>query len=540
MHPPELLAHEPAPAPAPRGAPRPWWEGRPFVAAMVVLAMVPLLYPPFPPLVDLPGHMGRFAVAFELAASPTLQQWFGYHWTPIGNLGVDLIVNLLAPLFGIELATKLVVLLIPPLAVAGMLWVAREVNNRLPPTVAFALPLAFAHPFLFGFVNFALSMSFALLGFGLWLRLGRLGKIKLRAALAVPISIVVFFTHAFGWGTLGVLCFSAEAVRQHDRGKSWWRAALRAAWHASALALPLLAMVLWRTEAQGGHTLGWFAWQHKGEYLLRIFRDRWRWWDIASAGIVYGVPLAAIAHPKLTLSRYLAFSALVLALCFVLLPRVLFGSAYADMRIVPYFAAILILAVRFRFDTDPRLARAIAVAGVAFLLIRTATVTASLAIAANHQREQLAALNYVPDGARVAAMVWSPCRSWELRRSDHLPSMVIVRRHGFSNDQWPLVGASLLTVNYRPARLFAMDPSQIVRDEGCRNEGRPIAEAFRLLPAAAFDYLWLLDVPAVPTGLTTGWQPVFVAPGSILFRRIGAGGAEPRPATPQPVMGFAR
>jgi hypothetical protein len=57
-----------------------------------------------------------------------------------------------------------------------MLWVAREVHNRLPPTVAFALPLAFGHPFMFGFVNFALSMAFAFLAFGLWLRLGRLGK----------------------------------------------------------------------------------------------------------------------------------------------------------------------------------------------------------------------------------------------------------------------------------------------------------------------------------------------------------------------------
>ena len=38
---------------------RPWWETRWFVAAMVILAAVPLLYPPIPPLVDLLGHMGR-------------------------------------------------------------------------------------------------------------------------------------------------------------------------------------------------------------------------------------------------------------------------------------------------------------------------------------------------------------------------------------------------------------------------------------------------------------------------------------------------
>ena len=80
------------------------------------------------------------------------------------------------------------------------------------------MPFAYGHPFLFGFVNFALSMAFAFLAFGLWLRLGRLGRTRLRPALFVPISLIVFFTHTYGWGALGLLCFSAEAVRQHDRG----------------------------------------------------------------------------------------------------------------------------------------------------------------------------------------------------------------------------------------------------------------------------------------------------------------------------------
>ena len=60
---PDILAHEAASAPTPKGEPRPWWEGRPFVVVMILLAFVPLLYPPIPPLVDLGGHMGRYKVA---------------------------------------------------------------------------------------------------------------------------------------------------------------------------------------------------------------------------------------------------------------------------------------------------------------------------------------------------------------------------------------------------------------------------------------------------------------------------------------------
>jgi hypothetical protein len=77
---------------------------------------------------------------------------------------------------------KLIVITIPAMTVAGLLWIAREVHGRIPATALFALPLAYAFPFHFGFVNFALSMALALLAFGWWLRLARLGKFQPSAA----------------------------------------------------------------------------------------------------------------------------------------------------------------------------------------------------------------------------------------------------------------------------------------------------------------------------------------------------------------------
>ena len=518
---PEFIAHEAAPAPTPKGAPRPWWEGRPFVAAMILLAFVPLLWPAIPPLVDIGGHMGRFKVALDGANSPILSQWYHFHWLPIGNLGVDLLVVPLAKLIGIEAATKAVVMSIPPLTVAGMLWVAREVHNRLPPTVAFALPLAFGHPFMFGFINFALSMALALLAFGLWLRLGRLGKTKLRALLFVPISFIVFFAHTFGWGMLGLLCFSAEAVRQHDKGRSWWLAGLRAAYHSLSMALPVLAIVLWRTEATGGLTKRWFDWAFKWEYLLRMFRDRWEMFDITCAAVALAVPIFALIHPRLTLSRNLAFSGLVLALTYVLLPRVVFGSAYADMRLVPYAVAIFILAIRFKHETRFPLATWLAVAAVGFMLVRLAGTTASMAIAGARQNEQLKALDHVPVGSRVAVLVWDKCKQWSLRRSDHLGAIATVRREAYTNDHWPMAGSSLLKVDYPAAGWFQRDPSQIVRDRGCRFEGWYIDTALDYLPGPAFDYLWLVDMRPIPDEWLGGWQPVWSGEGSRLFKWQG-------------------
>jgi len=499
--------------------PRGWWESRWLWLALILGSAVPLLYPPIPPLVDLLGHMGRYRVELDLGSSPSLQRYYDFHWAPIGNLGVDLLVLPLGHWLGLEAAVKLIVLTIPPLTVAGFLWVAREVHHRLPPTALFAIPFAYSHPFMFGFANFALSMALAFLAFGLWLRLARIGRLRLRAMLFVPISVVVFFAHTFGWGTLGLLCFSAEAVRQHDRGIGWFQAAVRAALHATVLALPIVVMLAWRSETHGGMTAGWFEVSLKLNWLISVLRDRWKWFDVAALVVVLVVIVEARRRTDLTFSRNLAFSALVLVAAFLVMPWTVFGSAYADMRLIPYALAVAVLAIRFRDRTDPRLARWFAVAGLAFVLVRLAGTTASLAIASNDQQAKLAALDHVPMGARVASIAGVPCGGWPLTRDTHLGGMVIVRRQGFSNDQWLIEGANLLTLKYREAGSFAADPSQIVRPVDCNIRSiRSIDDALRSVPRDRFDFVWLVDPPPFDTRLTAGLQPVWRGPGSILYR----------------------
>ena len=498
-----------------------WWESRPFLAAMTLIAAIPLLYPQVPPLVDLFGHMGRYRVQLDLDNSAWLSRYYGFHWAAIGNLGVDLMVMPLGRLIGLEPAVKLILLTIPPMTVAGFLWVAYEVHHRVPPTALFALPFAYSHPFMFGFANFALSVALAMLAFGLWLHLARKGRLKLRAALFVPISIIVFFAHAFGWGMLGLLCFSAEAVRQHDNGRGWFRSGVNAALHASVMALPIFITIAWRSEAHGGLTRGWFDWHSKWRWLKMVFRDRWEWYDIASVCMIGAVLLWAVVSRRLTFSRNLLFTAIVLTLCFVILPRTVFGSTYADMRLLPYVLAVAVLAIRFKGETYMPLARGLAVAGLAFYCVRLGGTTLSLAMAANEQKSELEALGHIPMGARVAWMIdEGECgHGWALPRSSHLGAMVIVRRHGFSNDQWVMEGLNLLDLKYRQAGRFASDPSQIVRPEGCTGRGGwQINWALRELPRAQFDYLWMIDPPRFDHRLVAGLQPVWRNHHSILYR----------------------
>ena len=486
---------------------------------LILISAVPLLYPSIPPMVDLLGHMGRYRVELDLASSPWLSEYYGFHWAAIGNLGVDILVLPMSKVFGLELAVKLIVLVIPPMTVAGFLWVAREVHGRIPPTALFALPFAYSHPFMFGFVNFALSIALAFLAFGLWLRLARLGRLKLRAILFVPISLIVFFTHTFGWGVLGLLCFSGEAVRQHDSGNGWFRSGINAALHASVMALPALFMFAWQSTIHGGRTGHWFDFHLKWKFFLAALRDRWKGFDTAAITIVVLVMLESLRQRRLTFSRNLVFSALVLFAGFMLLPYLVFSSAYADMRMIPYVIAVILLAIRFRAEAPRPLADAIAVLGLLFFLVRIGGTTVSLGLAAQDQAAKLEALGHVPMGARVLSLAYEGCGDeWRLPRNTHLGAMTIVRRHGFSNDQWVTGGVNLLELRYQP-KPFASDPSQIVRVPRCTARIYwQLATALRAIPRGKFDYLWLIDTPEPDPQLVARFQPVWRGKGSILYR----------------------
>ena len=415
---------------------------------------------------------------------------------------------------------KLVVLLIPPLTAAGFLWVAREVHGRVPPTAFFALPFIYGYPFLFGFVNFALSVALAFLALGLWLRLGRLERTGLRSWLFAPISLGVFFCHTYGWGLLGLMCFSADAVRLHDRGRSWWRAGIEAALHTAVMTLPILVMLIWRGETHGGQTIDWFNWKVKWRWIYSALRDRWKWFDIGSLIAPAAVFVYAVFSRKLELSRNLAFSAIVLAVSFAILPRIIFGSAYADMRLIPYLMAVGLLAIRFRGPPTRTMAQVLAVVGLLFFATRTVANTVSLGMAADDQSAKMEAIDLMPRGARVISLVGMTCQEyWPMLRNGHLGAMVIVRREGFSNDQWVIEGVNLMDLKYTKAGYFAADPSQLVRPNRCIDPlHRQIDQSLANLPRNDFDYVWLIDPPPYSAKVVADMKPVWRGPGSILYQ----------------------
>jgi hypothetical protein len=285
----------------------------------------------------------------------------------------------------------------------------------------------------------------------------------------------------------------------------------------------LLLVLLWRSGIGHGMTSDWMNLRAKFLWLEMALRDRWQFIDMLSVALPLTLLVFAWRRPELTLSRNLAFSALVLLVVFLLLPRIVFGSAYADMRLLPFVIATALLGIRFAGATDPRMARALALFGLGFYVARIALTTASLAMASNSQAARLAALDHVPRGASMVHLVERNCAmSWELPRNIHLGAMAIVRRHAFSNDQWVIPGVNLLTVRYAKAGEFRGDPSQVVRPLGCHpSQGLTLEQSIRSIPPGAFDYLWLIDTQPANPQLLARMTLVWSGPGSNLYRSGG-------------------
>ena len=173
---------------------RPWRAN--LGAVLLVLATaLPVLFLETPPMVDVLGHIGRYTLQTSLDADPWLRTWYAFQWQVIGNLGADLLVEVLHPVLGVLGAAKMAVVLVPLLGASGVVLLSRQVHGRVTPSAVASLALLYSLPFSWGFLNFSLAMAMALLAFALWVRLG---AGKWRAALFVPLSLAVWLCHTFG------------------------------------------------------------------------------------------------------------------------------------------------------------------------------------------------------------------------------------------------------------------------------------------------------------------------------------------------------
>lgn len=493
----------------------PWWATRRYGALVSLLLAIPLLWPAIPPLTDIFGHLARYTIVARIGTSPYLHQWFATQWQLSGNLGVDLIAAAFAPAFGIVLVTKLTMIATAVLTGGGMLLVAREAHGRLPPTAPFALPLVFGMPFHYGFLNYSLSLTLVFLAIALWLHL-RSGIV--RAAVFVPIGLVIWITHLAGWGLLGLVLFAIELATARRDGAPYWRAIIACLPLAAPLALLLL-------QPGGSSAIGvshWFDGSLKLFFVLAVLRDQNAVFDIASAALLYALVVFGLRGMGFRMEPRLACAAVAMFAAFCIMPGMIMGSALADMRVLPCALALAILSLSPTHTTQRNLTL-LAIAALAFLGLRLTVQTIGWARTAVLQQDQLAALDHIPRGSRVFLLVTLPCESaWSSHRMDHLGLMAIVRRDAFANGIWDMP-SSQLTVHRPDAAGFVYAGSQTLFPAGCRYDAQyDLPHALATMPRAAFDFVWLIDTPSTAWPNDRGLHRTWSGERGALYRIVRA------------------
>jgi hypothetical protein len=177
------------------------------VAAIVVVAICPVLLVAFPAMVDYPFHVARMYV-LAAAGTPDANPFYEVSKTLYSNLAMDLLVPPLARILGVEAASKVFLIACQLLIVSGAIALELAVKRRHEISGLAAVMLLYSFPFAWGFLNFQFGLGVALWGLAVWeFMRGRTVAVQLIAhSLFVT---VLYVAHLFALGlyaaTLGFL-----------------------------------------------------------------------------------------------------------------------------------------------------------------------------------------------------------------------------------------------------------------------------------------------------------------------------------------------
>ncbi len=466
------------------------------VFGLALASMLPFLFVSIPPLTDVPGHIGAFAVQVAPADSPLFRD-FDFDWKLTLNMASQLAIELLAPYLGVFTTAWLLAALSPIITVLGLLAVSRKLNPDAPSSMPWALIFVYNVAFLAGFLNFTLATGLALCAFAGWMALD--GRRIARALLFLLVVPMLMIAHAQGGAFLVIWISSWELWRSNGWRPSKWNMMLvrdmaSRLWPLAAAVIPVLL-----SASGSGPTT--FPVLRKFRAIIETVHDQNAMLDISTVIAC----LAVLAFGFYRGARYSNGSAgpvIATTVLFFIAPGRLAGTDFVDLRIAPY-ALLLALALLDWGRVGRRTRRWVLLGGAVLLTARLAVTTASFVDYQRSFGSELTALQKVRPGARVMNLSLIDCdlAGWRSPRTEHLANLVTPIRGGWTNAHWALPNVHMLQIRFAPGD-YARDPSHLVRPDHCIDYTVPfenrtrhgLAETMRHLPLQDVDYLWLVGL----------------------------------------------
>ncbi len=490
-------------------------RGRPPLVAfalLMALALVPLGLADPLPLVDLPAHLARAYIHANIDTSAVLDKYYAVDWQFLSNLGVDIFLPPLLKVMSPHAATVLLAALLLVATATAVIAIHRTLFGRWSAFPLLAFLLLYNKPFLWGFINYVMAIALALWLFFAWLKLRHLAwwvRVPLFAALTTLLAPI----HLYGFAFYAVLIGTSEFSRVAFGPRAQWgrgavTLALNALPFAPGIALVFSSPTTAAAEPDWGSVLGKLhglleAVQAYGEVSAAVL--------LVFLGLVVG---AGLLTGRVVIHRTMVLAIAVLVLVYFAMPLRIFGSGYADVRLLPVIGLVFAATADWRV---PSLAwrRGWIALFAAILVLRMASVMVHFVIADRYFAEVRQSLAPLQPGDRLAvAVLYRPGDFPSFPPNLHLAEMAVVEHEAFVNSMFHDPGAQPLTIVYDvdPAFRGCCSHEIEVPPDG------PAPNPFATIPLAKFDYLIVFGTALLEAPPPASVELAFEGDGFALYR----------------------
>ncbi len=306
-----------------------------------LLAAMPVLTHPLPPIEDYINHLARMHVIATIDRDPDLAKFYEIVWQIVPNLMIDLVVPRLARFMSVYVAGQVFTIMTFALIISGTLALNRALFGRWSVVPLIAYPLVYNYVFLVGVMNYQFGIGLALWGMAVWILL-RERIWPLRMLVSTAFVIGLFFCHLSALGLYGLGLLAIELWRLTKAGNGPLRARLI---DFVATGVPFLVAVPLLLKSPTWHYVTDYEWEPRGKidglvYIIEVYSDIVAF---ALAGVIAAAAAWAVRRRLLRFHPLGWMLLLVGGLVYLALPRSMFATYMADQR-VPIAVAFMLIA----------------------------------------------------------------------------------------------------------------------------------------------------------------------------------------------------
>jgi hypothetical protein len=413
-----------------------------FYLILSAFTLSPLLWVRVPPLVDFPSHLARMWILVHNGEIPALASNYVVHWRLLPDLAMDLIVPVLSMLIPVEQAGRIFVALTMLTLIGGTAALHRAIHGRVGIWPVWAMLFVYNAELFWGFPTLFASGIY-LFAFAGWIATGhwRAGpRISCFAAVAALLCVL----HLFAFGLYALSVLSYEFANRPDLRRISPRSFV--AWSAVCFQF-IPGLLIWYASMQPGR-MSATSYDHpilsKVYALLApfIFSFVPAPFEFLLFLLILAFLAVAIGSRSLKLAPKMRLTIAAMIVVSLLLPSVISGSSFADIRLPVILLFVIIASTRFAPSRQqivfPLVAVALSVWGV-----RIWTVSQAWRDYDRWFAEFRSASAAIAPGAKVLVVAAPPTEPRKLpgipesfavlqeRLFHHMPSLAVIDRAAF-------------------------------------------------------------------------------------------------------------